>query len=82
MRKRHPPDVSADAKWTVFGHIVRGPLKLLKEKILSDDDSSLNLLQYVSDFKNIPSKATEVARSNHKSAQSKIKMHNDEMLRI
>ena len=35
----------------VFGHTVRGPLKLLKEKILSDDDSSLNLLQYVSDFK-------------------------------
>ena len=23
----------------VFGHIVRGPLKLLKEKFLSDDDS-------------------------------------------
>ena len=36
----------------VFGHTVRGPLKLLKEKFLSDDDSSLNLLQYVSDFKN------------------------------
>ena len=35
----------------VFGHTVRGPLKLLKEKILSDDDSSLNLLQYVSDLK-------------------------------
>ena len=40
----------------VFGHAVRGPLKLLKEKILSDDDSSLNLLQYVSDFKNRLSK--------------------------
>ena len=26
----------------VFGHTVRGPLKLLKEKFLSDDDSSLN----------------------------------------
>ena len=35
----------------VFGHTMRGLLKLLKEKILSDDDSSLNLLQYVSDFK-------------------------------
>ena len=34
----------------VFGHTVHGPLKLLKEKFLSDDDSSLNLLQYVSDF--------------------------------
>ena len=32
----------------VFGHAVRGPLKLLKVKFLSNDDSSLNLLQYVS----------------------------------
>ena len=34
----------------VFGETVRGPLKLLKEKLLSNDDSSLNLLQYVPDF--------------------------------
>ena len=34
----------------VFGHTVRGPLKLLKENFLSDDDSFLNLIQYVSDF--------------------------------
>ena len=62
----------------VFGHTVRGPLKLLKEKFLSDDDSSLNLLQYVSDFKNRLSKACEAARSNLKSAQSKMKLHYDE----
>ena len=30
----------------VFGHTVRGPLKLLKEKFLSNDDSSLNLPAY------------------------------------
>ena len=35
----------------LFGHTVRGPLKLLQEKFLSNDDSSLNLLQYVSDLK-------------------------------
>ena len=62
----------------VFGHTVRGPLKLLKEKFLSDDDSSLNLLQYVSDFKNRQSKACEAARSNLKSAQTKMKLHYDE----
>ena len=62
----------------VFGHTVRGPLKLLKEKFLSDDDSSLNLLQYVSDFKSRLSKACEAARSNLKSAQSKMKSHYDE----
>ena len=62
----------------VFGHTVRGLLKLLKEKFLSDDDSSLNLLQYVSDFKNRLSKACEAARSNLKSAQSKMKLRYDE----
>ena len=41
----------------VFGHIMLEPLKLLKEKFLSNDDSSLNLLQYVSDFKDRLSKA-------------------------
>ena len=62
----------------VFGLTVRGPLKLLKEKFLSDDDSSLNLLQYVSDFKNRLSKACDAARSNLKSAQSKMKIRYDE----
>ena len=59
----------------VFGHTVRGPLKLTKEKFLSNNDSPLNLLQYVSDFKTRLSKSWEVARSNLKSAQSKIKLH-------
>ena len=49
----------------VFGHTVRGPLKLLKEKFLSNDDSSLNLLQYVSDFKDWLSKACEAAKERH-----------------
>ena len=35
----------------VFRHTVREPLKLLKEKFLSVDDCSLNLLQYVSEYK-------------------------------
>ena len=62
----------------VFGHTVRGPLKLLKEKFLSNDDSSLNLLQYVSDFKDRLSKACEAARTNLKSAQRKMKRWFDE----
>ena len=56
----------------VFGHTVRRPLTLLKEKFLSDDDSSLNVLQYVSDFKSRLSKASEAVRSNLRSAQSKM----------
>ena len=34
----------------VFGHSVRGPLKLFKEKLLSHDDVLLNILQYVRTF--------------------------------
>ena len=66
----------------VFGHTVRGPLKLLmnllKEKFLSNDDSSLNLLQYVSDFKDRLSKAYEAGWTNLKSAQTKMKRWYDE----
>ena len=57
---------------------MRGPLTFLKEKNRSDDDRSLNLLQYVSDFKNRLLKACEAARSNLKSAQSRMKLHYDE----
>ena len=57
----------------VFGHSVRGPLKLLKEKFLSNDETPLNLLQYVSDFRNRLSRACEVARSNLKTSQRKMK---------
>ena len=57
----------------VFGHSVRGPLKLLKEKFLSNDETPLNLLQYLSDFRNRLSKACEVARSNLKTSRGKMK---------
>ena len=53
-------------------------VKLMKEKFLSNNDSPLNLLQYVSDFKTRLTKAWQVARSNLKSAQSKMKLHFDE----
>ena len=60
-----------------FGHSVRGPLKLLKEKFLSSDETPLNLLQYVSDFRNRLSRACEVARSNLKTSQGKMKARYD-----
>ena len=61
----------------VFGHSVRGPLKLLKEKFLSNDETPLNLLQYVTDFRNRLSRACEVARSNLKKSQGKMKARYD-----
>ena len=57
----------------VFGHTVRGPLKLLKEKFLSQEGTPLNLLQYVSDFRSKLLTACEAAKSNLKKAQGKMK---------
>ena len=58
----------------VFRHADRGPLKLLKEKILSQEDIPLNLLQYVFDFRSKLSTACEAAKSNLKRARGKIKL--------
>ena len=57
---------------------MRGPLKLLKEKFLAEEYYQLNLLQYVYDFRNRLSKASEVARSNLKHAQGKMKERYDQ----
>ena len=59
----------------VVGHTVRGPLKLLKEKFLSQEDTPLNLLQYVSDFRSKLLTACETAKSNLKKAQGKMKQN-------
>ena len=61
----------------VFDHSVRGPLKLLKEKFLSHEDSPLNLLQYVSNFRSKLLTACEAAKSNLKSTQCKMKQNYD-----
>ena len=49
----------------VFGHHVRGPLKLLKEQWLNDDDDDdsvkVNLLDYVSKFRTRLHEAGETA---------------------
>ena len=62
----------------VFGHSVRGPLKLFKEKLLSHDDVSLNLLQYVSNFRTTLSNPCEMAKANLKSAQNSMKNRYDQ----
>lgn len=61
----------------VFGHIVRGPLKLLKEKLLSSSSESINLLQYVSDFRTKLFRACELARDNLSSSQKLMKKKYD-----
>ena len=56
----------------VFGHLPRGPLKLLKEFWL-DDDSEKSVLMHVSDVQDRLRKANEFAQKNLKSAQHRMK---------
>ena len=61
----------------VFGHTVRGPLKLLKEKWLAEESNESNLLSYVSKFKERLAKACEMAKVNLKDAQRVMKSNYD-----
>ena len=61
----------------VFGYTVRGPLKLVKEKLLSSNNESINLLQYVSDFRTKLFRACELARANLSSSQKFMKKKYD-----
>lgn len=56
----------------VFGHSVRGPLKLLKEKWLGDSPG-MNLLDYVSNFKQKLKDACQLARNNLEKSQATMK---------
>ena len=58
----------------VFGHEPRGPLKIMKEKLLnSSTTESTNVLNYVSNFKERLYKAREAAKENLQNAQAKMK---------
>ena len=64
----------------VFGQTVHGPLKLLKEAWLGED-TTLNLLDHVSDLRKKLHTATELEKDNLKSAQWKMKMWYDKKAR-
>ena len=61
----------------VFGHTVRGPLQLLKEKLLSGSGQSINLLQYVSDFPTKFFRACELTIAYLCSSQKSMKKEYD-----
>ena len=56
--------------YLVFGHSVRDPLKLLKEKFLVPEPQFLNPLQYVTDMKQRLQKVRDLAKRNLKEAQN------------
>ena len=61
----------------VFGHEVRGPLKLVKEKFLGQE-AEVNILDYVSQFKARLRAACGIAREHLKGAQEKMKATYDQ----
>ena len=65
----------------VFGHRVRGPLQLLKEKLLADESEAQNLLTYVTNFKDKLHKACEMAKSNLENTQASMKTWYDKKAR-
>ena len=65
----------------LFGHTVRGPLKMWKDKWL-DESEDTNLLDYVSKFKYRLHKACEVARSNLQQTQVKMKTWYDKKAKV
>lgn len=64
----------------VFGYVVRGPLKMLKNW-LAEEESSMNMLEYVSTFWHRLTRASELAKENLKRSQSKMKVWYDQKAR-
>ena len=48
----------------MFGHAVRGPLLLLKEKWLDEDPEKISVLKYVATFKDRLFRAGQMAKRN------------------
>ena len=65
----------------VFGHPIRGPLKMLKEALLSDEEPPVNLLDYVMTFKHRLVKVCELAKRNLQCAQARMKIWYDRKTR-
>ena len=65
----------------VYGHEVRGPLRMLKEKWRGVENPP-NVLKYVSDFKDRVMRAREIGAENLREAQSKVKEWYDRKARV
>ena len=61
----------------VFGHSVRGPLKLVKGNWLCESPQNLNLLDYVTKFRGRLKKVCELAQTNPRESQFEMKNRYD-----
>ena len=58
----------------VFGHVVQGPVLLLKEKWLDEDPEKIIVLKYVPTFKDRLFRAGQMAKRNLQESQRKMKV--------
>lgn len=61
----------------VFGHTVRGPLSMLKERWSQETPTNESVLEYISRFRTRLHEAYELAREKLKTAQNKMKRQYD-----
>lgn len=61
----------------VFGHNLRGPLKMLREKMVYDESPKTNVLDFVSRCKEWLHRAVELARESLSSTQTRMKRRFD-----
>ncbi len=61
----------------VFGHNVRGPLKVLKEQLVAGSSSKSNVLDFVSQCREHLHRATSLAKEALSSSQVRMKQHYD-----
>lgn len=62
----------------VFGHMVRGALKLLSEQLLKKSSSPVSVLEYVCSFRERLHQACTLAKAHLADLQSKMKNHLDQ----
>ena len=65
----------------IFGHEVREPLKLMKEKWLAEPEMDTNLLDYVADFRERLASAYKIAQANLTCSQQRTKTWYDKSAR-
>lgn len=56
----------------VYGHSVRGTLKLIKERSLQDNPNQMNLLDYVRSFRNRITEVIKLVRKHLELALEKV----------
>lgn len=78
VRKNVQESLGFSPAGLLFGHTVRGPLKQWCEELMEDSPLQLNVLDYVSSFRERLHHACTLAKKALAASQSRIKLHFDQ----